>query len=297
MDALSLLIDGLHLRARVTYAGGVCGRWAIDHNSRTAIWFHLLTKGDAWIHCTAWPTPRRVFAGDLVTFLPHAPTHYLSYSADDLRFDAEDAAKTAFEHGSTAFVCGAIELDAPDAMLWRMLPPDIVIRRAEAGASLAQLVALIVAEASEPRLAADALIERLCDGFFVLVVRHCLERDLCSAGVLTALRDPRLLQVLTLMHADPPRSWTLGALCLQAGISRSALIERFTTLLGCPPIEYLTRWRMRLAANWLREPGMTIERVAERCGYDSVSAFSRAFKRHHGAAPGSLRRPQPPSPS
>lgn len=290
MDVLTHLLDGLHLRARVDYVGGVCGRWAIDHNSRHAIWFHLLTKGEGWVHSSAWPSPVRVYEGDLVTFMPHAASHYLSWSPDECVFDAPGAAKTSYEDGSTAFVCAAIELESPSALLWHLLPAEFLLRRADAGPGLAALIAVIVDEARTQAPAAAVLIERLCDAFFVLVLRHCVLHGLCDREVLAALRDARIEQVLTLMHREPARPWTLRELCRQAGVSRTTLNERFAALVGCPPMEYLTRWRMRQAAAWLREAGMTVERVAERCGYESVSAFSRAFKRHHGAAPGAVRR-------
>lgn len=290
MDVLSPLFQNLRLHARIDYIGGVCGRWAIDHNSPHAVWFHLVTKGDGWVHTPAWPAPLRVGEGDLVAFMPHAACHYLSWSPDECEFGVPGAARTSFDEGSTAFVCAAIELESPTALLWRLLPAELLLRRADAGTSLAALVGIIVDEARTQAPASAVLIEHLCDAFFVLILRHCLAHALCDRAVLAALRDARLEQVLNLMHREPARAWTLRELCRQAGVSRSALNERFTALVGCPPMDYLTRWRLRLAADWLRELGMSVERVAERCGYESVSAFSRAFKRHHGAAPGALRR-------
>lgn len=290
MDPLTSLLDGLRLRAKLFYVGGVCGRWAVDHNSDTAIWFHLVTKGNGWIHSPVWQQPLEVGTGDLILFLPHAEKHYLSYSPHEVTFDDPDARMTAWEEGSTGFVCGLIGLELPKSAIWQALPAEIVIRKNDAGEGLAQLIQLILTESCAMRFGQRLLIEHLCDGMFVLVVRHCIERGLTRPGVFAAMQDNRLERVLELIHKEPWQPWTIGALCTYAGLSKTMLTQRFVELMGCPPMQYLTLWRMQRAAGWLRESGMTIERVAERCGYDSVPAFSRAFKRCFGATPGVYRR-------
>jgi AraC-like DNA-binding protein len=288
-DALTRLLGALHLRARLDYVGGVCGRWAIDHNSATAIWFHLVTKGDGFVHGSAWPAPLRLNEGDLLLFLPHAPKHYLAWSADKPAFGLPGAAKVPLQQGSTGFVCGSIELSQPDAPLWRALPGDILVRTHDGGNVLQQLVGLILAEAKAPGFASHALIERLFDACFVLILRHCIEAGQVRAGVFAAFQDRRLAVVLGLLHAEPARAWTVHELAERAGLSRTVLNERFASVVGVAPIEYLTAWRMQLAAEGLRARDASIVRVAERCGYDSASAFSRMFKRHHGVPPGAYR--------
>jgi AraC family transcriptional regulator, activator of mtrCDE len=290
MDTITTLLQGLNLRAKLIYAGGVCGRWAIDHNSGTDIWFHLLTKGAGWIHSTVWTSPLPLAEGDLILFLPHAEKHYLSYSPDELEFDADDARKVSWAIGSTAFVCGLIELGLPKSVLWNSFPAEIVIRREQAGVHLADLTRMMITESQTQRFGQYALIERLCDGLFILVIRHCIEQHLIQHGVFAAVHDGRLEMVLSAIYGEPWRDWTLLELARHACISKAALTKKFRSQLGCSPMEHLLFWRMQIATGWLREPGMTIERVAERCGYDSVSAFSRAFKRSIGESPGTFRR-------
>ena len=290
MDALTSLLDRLNLRARLVYTGGVCGHWGIDHNSERDIWFHLVSRGSGWLHGTAWAQPLRVDEGDLVLFLPHAPKHYLSYSADELRFDAPDAAKVPLAQGSTGFVCGLIELVLPQALLWRSLPGELVIRRREAGDALARLLVLILDEARLERFASLPLVERLCDALLLLVLRHGIEHGLVVRGPFSALRDPRLQAVLAAVHADAARPWSLRMLSSEARLSRSVLAERFTAIVGCPPMEYVAQLRLQQAAALLRDSALPLEQVAERCGYESASAFSRAYKRCFGIAPGQWRR-------
>jgi AraC-like DNA-binding protein len=290
MDALTPLINGLNLHAKLVYSGGVCGRWLMDHNSETSVWFHLVSKGRGFVHSPRWPTPLALDTGDLILFLPHAVRHFLSYSAEDLPDDERDTRMAPWAEGDVGFVCGEIQLAAPESLLWQALPAEIVIRQNQAGTILTRLIELVISEASKPRFGSESVIERLCDSLFVLVIRYCIEANLVRQGVFAAMQDKRLAKALTLIHEQPWQAWTLSTLCAQAGVSKSVLSEKFSALIGHSPIEYLTLWRLQIAAHWLMAPNMSVERVAVRSGYESVSAFSKAFKRHIGVAPGAFRR-------
>ncbi|OQW71159.1 MAG: AraC family transcriptional regulator [Proteobacteria bacterium ST_bin11] len=290
MDALTPLINGLNLHAKLVYSGGVCGRWLMDHNSDTSVWFHLVSKGRGFVHSPHWPEPLPLDTGDLILFLPHAARHFLSYSAEDLPNDDIDTQMTPWLEGEAGFVCGEIQLAAPKSLLWQALPAEIVIRQSQAGTILTRLLELVITEASTPRFGSESVIERLCDSLFVLVIRYCIEEGLVRDGVFAAMQDKRLAKALGLIHQHPWQPWTLNSVCTEAGVSKSVLSEKFSVLIGHSPIEYLTIWRLQIAAHWLMEPNMTVERVAERSGYESVPAFSKAFKRHIGVAPGSFRR-------
>lgn len=289
LDALTLLVDGLRLRARLTYWGGVCGDWLMDHNSDTAIWFHLLSKGEGWVHAPIWQPALKLEEGDLVVFLPHAPRHVISYSPQEIPTDFSNVRATSVDEGETGFVCGFIELGMPQSSLWTALPAEILIRKSQAGEILSWLLQLIIKESANPRFGGSSIIERLCDSIFVLALRHCMEQNLTDKGVFLAMQDDKIEPALTMIHREPGQPWTLNSLCALAGLSRTAFSNRFTELVGCPPIEYLATWRMQTAASLLSETGMTIENVAECCGYQSVSAFSKAFKRVFAVAPGSFR--------
>jgi transcriptional regulator GlxA family with amidase domain len=125
----------------------------------------------------------------------------------------------------------------------------------------------VIGEASTPRFGSESVIERLCDSLFVLAIRYCIEQNLVRVGVFAAMQDKRLDKALTMIHEQPWQAWTLNALCAQAGVSKSVLSEKFAALIGHSPIEYLTLRRLQIAAHWLMEPNMSVERVAERSGY------------------------------
>jgi len=136
----------------------------------------------------------------------------------------------------------------------------------------------------------NALLRRLPE----LVLADCLRQYAESlpadqSGWLAALRDPVLAKALVLLHAQPEHPWTVTQLARRAAVSRSVLAERFTVALGVSPMRYLTQWRLQLAADLLRSTPLGMAALAARVGYDSESAFSRAFKRHLGASPAAWR--------
>jgi AraC-like DNA-binding protein len=134
------------------------------------------------------------------------------------------------------------------------------------------------------------MLTRLAELMFVEVLRRYLE-DVTEerGGWLAGLRDPLVGRALALMHARPGHRWTLAELALASSSSRTILAERFAALVGVPPMQYLTQWRMQLAAARLRASDAKVATVAEEVGYDSEAAFSRAFKKATGVAPGRWR--------
>ncbi len=290
MDVLTSLVNGLNLHAKLIYSGGVCGRWLMDHNSDRSVFFHMLSKGEGWVYTSKWDAPLLLEKGDLILFLPHSDEHFLSYSKDHLPDTMSDTQLTPWADGEAGFVCGEIELGMPESLIWRALPPEIVIKRSQAGDVLTRLIELVNMEASVPRFGSGSVVERLCDSIFILAMRHCIENELVDRGVFSAMQDRRLATVLNLIHEQPWKPWTIAEFCRRAGTSKTMLSEKFAASIGASPIEYLVQWRMQIASHWLREPGMTIERVAERCGYESVPAFSKAFKRTFAKTPGVYRR-------
>jgi len=140
------------------------------------------------------------------------------------------------------------------------------------------------------RAGSQSVLNRLSELMFVEVIRlHMDQLAIDSTGWLAGLRDPLVGRALTLLHARPAHGWTLEELAAQAAASRSTLVERFSKLVGCAPIQYLTQWRMQLAAKRLVDPRVKIAAIAHEVGYDSEAAFSRAFKKFVGRSPSQWR--------
>ena len=132
---------------------------------------------------------------------------------------------------------------------------------------------------------------RLTDILFIQVVRSYIEQlNGHGGGWLRALRDPHVSKALAAVHAEPSRPWTVAELARTAGVSRTVLARRFHELVGEPPLQYLTRWRMQKATEDLTQSARPLIEVAERAGYGSEAAFSRVFKRVMGTPPATYRR-------
>jgi AraC-like DNA-binding protein len=116
------------------------------------------------------------------------------------------------------------------------------------------------------------------------------EQGPSGGGWFGALRDPHVGAALSLVHRDPARNWTVASLASAVGMSRSPFAERFRALVGEPPLAYVTRWRMQLVAGLLRDGRPSLREMAERAGYESEPAFSKAFKRHFGVSPTAYRQ-------
>lgn len=154
--------------------------------------------------------------------------------------------------------------------------------------STLQLLAL---ETAERGLGSDVVISRLADILFIQAIRgHVASRVGGESGWLAALTDARLGPVLRAIHLDTATPWTVDALASTAGLSRSAFASRFKERVGEAPLEYVARWRMHRAGAMLRSGDRPVGQIAGEVGYDSEAAFSKAFKRINGLAPGAYRR-------
>jgi AraC-like DNA-binding protein len=194
------------------------------------------------------------------------------------------------EGDATRFVCGFLGCDArPYNPLLTALPR--VFRVNDQAGALAAYCQFALAESREQRIGGGSVLGRLSELMFVDVVRRYLEtlppeRQDWLAG----LRDPFVGRALAALHRNPARAWTIESLAREVALSRSALAERFTQFVGKPPMQYLANWRMQLAANHLRSSMESIASIANRVGYESEAAFSRAFKKAVGEAPSEWRR-------
>jgi AraC-like DNA-binding protein len=147
------------------------------------------------------------------------------------------------------------------------------------------------AEAAELRAGSATVLGKLSELLFVEAVRRCIDalpED--RKGWLAGTRDRFVGRALLLMHAQPAHAWTVDELARKVGLSRSALAQRFTDLLGQPPMQYLARWRLQVAAQELLNGNKSLTAVAEQVGYDSEAAFNRAFKREFGMPPAGWRK-------
>lgn len=263
---------------------------------------HALVEGDGWVWGAEASDAVPLRAGDLL--LARRVHHAIATApgADCVPLesvlgnrgpgDPDRRYGTGPEHlpPSLVFLCGAYLFDGDlfEPVLHAL--PDLVVVRPSPGSTLRATVDLLARGMLEDGLGQQALLDRLLDITLVHVLRERFAADPADAPRwFVAATDATIGPALRALHADPARAWTVAALAGEAALSRAAFARRFTALLGIPPLQYLAEWRMALAREELRRPGVGLAAVASTVGYRSEYAFAAAFKRHHGTAPGRWR--------
>jgi AraC-like DNA-binding protein len=314
MDALSDVLRAVRLTGAIFFDVGAAEPWVAETprgdsivgrmfpGADHLISYHVITKGVCWANVQG-EAPIPLGAGDVIV-LPHGDPHALSSkagarSAPDLQLynrpaDAQlpfSISVGAAAADSTRIVCGFLGCDArPFNPLLACLPRVIRVSERDGGA-IGAFVQFALAEAKEQRPGGQCVLSHLSELMFVDVVRRYLETlPPDRTGWLAGLREPSVGRALAALHADPARPWTIEALAREVGLSRTVLAGRFTEFVGLPPVQYLANWRMQLAATQLRTGSDNVAAVAERVGYESEAAFSRAFKKALGVPPGQWRR-------
>jgi len=268
--------------------------------------YHVITGGSCWASVIGHDLPPiQLLAGDVVAF-PQGDAHILS-SAPGMRGDpgpdpsvvpgeiAQLPVMLNIDGGGSErahLVCGFLGCDSrPFNPLIEALPPMMHIRSSGAahGSWLKEFTRFAVMEAGEKRMGGSGILSKLGELMFAELVRRYVESlPEESRGWLGGVRDRHVGRALNLIHAEPSRPWTLEELAKEAGLSRSSFAERFAGYVGMPPIQYLQKWRLQIAASRLMD-GASISTIAADIGYESEAAFSRAFKRVIGASPADWR--------
>jgi AraC-like DNA-binding protein len=317
MDALSetlrvvRLVGAIFIQARFTapwcYQSPRADSAAplLEPGAERVVIFHLITEGECYVEM-AGEAPLRLCAGDAVIF-PQGDAHRMT-SAPGLppatggaRLDAVLARRPrqlAYGGGgaTTRLVCGYLACDARLARMLLAGLPSVVrvnVRGSNAGVWLEASLRYALAEARSPRPGGAGVLAKLAEVLFIEVLRlYMNEQSAGRTGWLAGVGDRIVGAALNLLHKRPAHGWTLEELARESGSSRSVLAERFQNLVGSSPMQYLTQWRMLLAANLLSRSSAPLAQIAEDVGYQTDTAFSRAFRREYGAPPAAWRRRQ-----
>jgi len=298
-DPLSRTLADLEMSGVFYAVSELAAPWGIEMPPLPGtIVFHLVTRGR--MVCTVGDTVTEVQPG-VVLLVPHGRGHAIADAADSAltplfslpRTEVGKRYERIVVPGSgqvTELVCGAVSFSGLAASrLMSGLPAVLEVGEGLDPGWVAAAFSLMAEESRHNRPGSDAVTARIADVLVIHAVRAWL-RQSPGSGWVSALRDPRIGAALDAVHDDPGAPWTLITLADRAHLSRSAFAARFTTLLGEPPMSYVTAWRMDLAARLVREADLPLARVAEQVGYRSESSFNRAFRRAHGLTPGSYAR-------
>ncbi|WP_419805499.1 AraC family transcriptional regulator [Terriglobus sp.] len=292
-EALSLMrshTSALHMME----AGGA---WGVSFGQYEGLKFNAMLRGHCWLRVEGEPTPWFFGEGDCFLLTKGKPFALLSGPEETpapfqeaLRLDPDGIARCGtgkesylvggrfhFERGETCPLLSSLPAVVPvrahsseaDVLRWSLDQFDRELRSRQPG----------------KELAVDHLAHLMLIQVFRLYARSLDLEDATQRGWLVALRDPQLREVLSAVHGDIPRRWTLETMSRVAGMSRSSFAARFKFVVGRSPLEYLTGWRMHVAADRLRSTERNVGTIANEVGYESEAAFSTAFKKVHGRSP------------
>ncbi len=315
VDALSDALGVLRLTGAVFLDAEFTAPWCVLSEGRrpvthplppggNVIFFHLLTEGHCKARLASGGETVELETGDIV-MMSRDDSHLMGSDLTLTPIPAANLVQPAaanglmrVDHGGggekTRFGCSFLICDERlSGPLLDSLPRILRIPLGE-GPGVGWMRNLMQAgnqETAAQRPGGITVLAKLSELLFVEGLRRYIESlPDGTTGWLAGLRDRFVGRALALMHERPGHDWTVDELAEKAGLSRSALAQRFTDMLGQPPMQYLTRWRLTLAAQRLREEQTSIARIAADIGYDSEQAFNRAFKRELGETPAAWRR-------
>ena len=315
MDALSDALRVLRLTGAVFIDTENTAPWCVTSHSGNPtgpglpsgpniVFFHVFTEGRCKARLAEGGDTLEITAGDLV-MLPRDDDHLLGSDlrlpptpADSLVQPVGDHGYLRIEHGGggekTRFVCGYLRFDERlCGPILRTMPRILRVHlgEAQAPAWVTNLLQIGMRETAAAQPGGGTVLVKLSELLFVEAIRRYVEQlPEGETGWLAGLRDRFVSRALALLHERPDHAWTVEALAEEVALSRSALAQRFTDIIGQGPIQYLTRWRLTIAAQRLRGEHASLGRIAADSGYDSSAAFSRAFKRAFGTTPAAWRR-------
>jgi AraC-like DNA-binding protein len=315
MDALSDLLRVIRLKGGVFLHAEFTKPWCIFSavtpkdcgslldGAEHMVLYHYVVEGRLIAQIPNQP-PVKVEAGEVIIF-PHNDGHLLGSDLDLPPVPSRQVVRVSPESGlfvirhggggdRTRNVCGFLGCDRlDDNPLAAALPPVLHFdaRQGSAASWIRSSFEFAADEIAARRAGSGTVLAKLSELLFVETLRNYVEAlPDEQTGWLAGLKDSFVSRALGLLHRRVSKQWTVDDLGREVGLSRSALAERFTRLIGEPPMHYLARWRIQLAAHQLRNSDTPLARIAEEVGYESEAAFNRAFKRHFGLPPAAWRK-------
>ena len=315
MDAFSEILSGVKLNGAVFFTAEFSAPWGfttpaskvmtekVAPGAAHLVLYHLLIDGSGYVEMEDGQSVA-LTPGDVVIF-PHGDPHHMSSGRSvkppfpnygiTPKIKARDLSPLCAGGGGAVskFVCGYMTCDPHlSRPILNGLPPvfKVNVRADSSGHWLETSILHLVEEAASGRMGSEAMLAKLSEALFVDTLRRYVDgMPEQQSGWLAGARDPVVGRSLALLHGRVAHPWTIAELSEAVGISRSALVERFSRYLVEPPMTYLTRWRLQLAAESLKQTSRGVADIAADIGYESEAAFSRAFKREFGQPPGQYR--------
>jgi len=300
MDALSDVLRVVRLKGGVFLHAEFTAPWCVSSHvapedcgsllegAEHVVLYHYVVEGRLTAQIQNG-TPFEIGAGEVIIF-PHNHEHLLGSHLDLAPVPTKQVIRSSAGGGLCGFLgCDRLEGNPLADSLPPMLRYDT--RQGNSAAWMRSSLEFAADEIAARRAGSETVLAKLSELLFVEALRR-YDEGLPDeqTGWLAGLKDPYVSRALALLHGRVAQEWTVDELGRKVGLSRSALADRFTRLIGEPPMRYLARWRIQVAAHQLRNSDAPLARIAQQVGYESEAAFNRAFKRSFGIPPATWRR-------
>lgn len=316
MDALSEILSSFGVSGTIFSQARFGTPWAVHTDPLPCGIFHVIVSGGAYVRLDGEDQATALATGDIV-LMPHGDGHVMSGEPDGDPIPIASIARSVPDcsisqvdypgrmggdgRGSCSILCGTIRFcDELGHPLVQLLPRRIHMKGSSVGVAswIDTTIRMLAGEVAKSMAGSEVMITKLAEMLFVQVLRGYiteLDEHEAPAGWIAGLKDARIGKALALVHQQPQERWTVGTLATRVGMSRSSLFARFSELVGEPPTQYLTSWRMHLAKHALRRDEHSLAEIAGQVGYASEAAFSKAFKRTVGVSPSEYRMAERPA--
>lgn len=306
MDTLSEILSSLHFNASFYFATSFHSPWSVEvPDCKNVARFHYVSQGACWVRIKGTATPQLLSSGDIIV-IPHGAEHILSDAPDRAPISLDAAFSQTEYNGEGVFrigdgddshgtklVCGHFEFSETFRHPLITHLPDHIVKKENDGIDFSwmkDILKLLSHTAANQHDGSAAIIKRLSEVIFIQMVRYWSAKVNTDKGFIAALNDQYLSNGLRAFHNNFADNWTVDKLARESGMSRSLFAEKFKKYLDVSPMQYVTNWRMQIARQMLLESTLPLDSIAVEVGYESASAFSKAFKRLFGCTPGEFRK-------
>lgn len=298
MDLISDVLSKVNLSSVVYFKSNFSVPWGMEVPKGPFAQFHMLSKGQCILKTNQ--TSLKLNAGDIVVF-PFGESHWLANNEKSQRFQGQEVVESILsnqslfsgkEHSAT-LVCGHFQFDMTyDHPFIQELPSMIHITNSDLRRFnwLKNISDLVIEEASKQQSGSEIIVNKLGEILFIHTLRAHIEKSKSKHGFIAAIQDDRIGKVLKEIHHSSHQVWSLDQLAGIAAMSRTSFANRFKSLTGETPFNYITRWRLLKAKELLELSKMSVGEIAEQVGYQSEAAFNRVFKKRVSQTPLKFRQ-------
>lgn len=299
-DVLSDILRNVRFSSSVYFKKDFPAQWGMQVNKSNFAQFHIIVRGNCLLQIQGDENPKMLTGGDIVLF-PHGKEHWIADNINSEKVDGQKIVEAHFNNRNifkgdritTTLVCGHFEFDKEfNHPFLQSLPEFIQIseKESESISWIENVTKVIINEAASLKPGSEIVTIRLAEVLFIQIIRSYILQNKNISGFLGALTDKQINKALGIMHSRSGDNFTLEDIAREVGMSRASFANKFRALVGSTPMNYTTIWRMNRAKQLLLNRHLSIIEVAEKVGYSSEAAFSRAFKRQFNANPGKVRR-------